>query len=107
MKVDAEGAGISVWDGARAALDRIDWLVCEILGDELKGRLPHRIIAESGWCGYYIRDFDLVRSIDGEFDYRAPFYNWLFCQAGPAALAACLKNTRFRVIDPGNPAVGG
>ena len=107
VKVDVEGAAISVWEGARGALDRIDWLICEILGDELKGQLPRRIIAESGWYGYYVRDFELVRSIDGEFEYRAPFYNWLFCPAGPVDLAGLLKGTRFRVLDPSNTVVGG
>lgn len=99
VKVDVEGAGAAVWSGARGAHDRIDWLIYEILRPELEADLPRRIIADIGWNAYYIRDFELVRSLAGEFEYRAPFYNWLFCAADPAWLAATLRGSRFRLID--------
>jgi FkbM family methyltransferase len=99
VKIDVEGAGAAVWDGARQARQRIDWLIYEIIGPELSADLPKRIMTDTGWNAYYIRDFDLVRSRAGEFEYREPFYNWLFCAAGPAQLAAALKGSRFRLID--------
>lgn len=99
IKVDVEGAGAAVWDGAREARRRIDWLIYEIVGPELAADLPKRIIADTGWNAYYIRDFDLVRSFAGEFEYREPFYNWLVCAADPGELAAALNGSRFRLID--------
>jgi FkbM family methyltransferase len=99
VKVDVEGAGVAVWDGAKAALDRIDWLICEIIGPEARANLPKRIITESGWCAYYIRDFTLVPSRDGSFEYHAPFYNWLFCRLRPWELATQLAETSFVIAD--------
>ena len=98
VKVDVEGAGAAVWDGARAGQRRLKWMLVEIIGPELEAKLPERIIAETGWNAFYIRDFDLVRSKGGEYEYVAPFYNWLFCPAAANDLAALLENTRFRVL---------
>jgi FkbM family methyltransferase len=98
VKVDVEGAGAEVWQGARGCIQDIDFLVYEILEPEVKALLPARVIAEGNYQGYYIRDFDLVASLDGEFDYVAPFYNWLFCRYDPAALQALLHGTNFRVL---------
>ena len=62
VKVDTEGAGAFVWNGALSAADRIDWFIAEIIGPEVAARLPERIIAEAGWNAYYLRDFDLIPS---------------------------------------------
>ena len=97
VKVDVEGAGELVWVGARRAASRIKWLIMEILQPEVEARLPARIIADTGWHAYYIRDFDLVHSPGGAFEYRAPFYNWLFCELTPEALAKDLIGTGFTV----------
>ena len=102
VKVDVEGAGELVWAGARRAASRIKWLIMEILQPEVEARLPARIIAETGWSGYYIRDFELVQSREGEFEYRAPFYNWLFCPRDPASLARELAGTKFSIL-PAQP----
>jgi FkbM family methyltransferase len=99
VKVDVEGAGAAVWTGAKGARDRIAWLVMEIIGPEIEARLPRRIMDDTGWHAYYIRDFQLVPSRDGTFEYRAPFYNWLFCSKGAAEVAHVLKG-RFRVLPP-------
>ena len=82
VKIDVEGAGVAAWAGLRPAQDRIKWLLMEIIGPEAQANLPGRIIIETGWNAYYNRDYELVQSHTGEFEYRAPFYNWLFCPAG-------------------------
>jgi FkbM family methyltransferase len=102
-KIDVEGAGVAVWEGIGGACRRIDWLIMEMLDPEMKAGLPGRIMAETGWHAYYIRDFSLIRSLGGEFEYRAPFYNWLLCAASPATLREVLSGTRFRVVDPAAP----
>jgi FkbM family methyltransferase len=98
VKVDVEGAGLGVWEGIGKAFDRIDWLIMEMLEPEINAGLPRRIMADAGWHAYYIRDFNLVHSIDGEFDYQAPFYNWLLCGTRPELLGELLAKTPFHVI---------
>lgn len=98
VKIDVEGAGVMVWDGARDAVAGIEYLVIEMLKPEITAGLPSNIMRDTGWHGYYIRDFDLVNSVEGEFAYVAPFWNWLFCNLSPAALSNKLNGTKFRVV---------
>ena len=97
VKVDVEGRASDVWEGTRTVAQNIKYLVMEIIEPDAGAELPARIIADTGWHAYYMRDFDLVPSSDGRFDYVEPFWNWLFCRMGPADLAQKLTNTRFRV----------
>jgi FkbM family methyltransferase len=97
VKVDVEGHGSGVWEGARTVAAKIKYLVMEVIEPETRTQLPARIIAEAGWHAYYLRDFDLVHSPDGSYDYVAPFWNWLFCPMTPGDLAQRLAKTRFRV----------
>jgi FkbM family methyltransferase len=98
VKIDVEGAGVSVWSGTRTQRDRIAWLVMEIIGPETDAQLPGQIITETGWNGYYIRDYELVPSRAGEFEYVTPFYNWLFTSADLSALRAALAGTALRIV---------
>jgi len=98
VKIDVEGGAVDVWEGLSQSLGSVDWLICEMLGPEIEAKLPQRIMSTSGWYAYYIRDFDLVQSIDGHYRYRAPFYNWLFCAEPPERLADMLAQTRFKII---------
>ena len=97
VKVDVEGAGKKVWDGAVETSKAIRYLVMEMLAPEIEAGLPARIIRETDLKAYYIRDFELIPSVGGEFEYVAPFWNWLFCRLSPSELAARLSATRFRV----------
>jgi len=85
------------WDGAEAASKSIRYLLIEMLTPEIGAQLPARIIKEPDLKAYYIRDFELVPSLDGTFEYLAPFWNWLFCRLSPRELAVRLTATRFRV----------
>lgn len=97
VKVDVEGAGEKVWDGAVETSKAIRYLVMEMLAPEIEARLPARIIGETDLEAYYINDFELVPSVDGAFEYMAPFWNWLFCRLSPSELAARLSATGFRI----------
>ena len=97
VKVDVEGAGADVWGGAVDCADKISWLIFEMLEPEISAGLPRKIITQGGYFAYYIRDFDLVNSPDGAFEYRHPFYNWLFCRKSPIELTQMLANSAFRV----------
>ena len=97
VKIDVEGAGEKVWNGAVETSNAIRYLVMEMLQPEIEAGLPARIIREGGLKAYYIRDFEVIPSVDGEFEYVAPFWNWLFCRMSPDDLAARLSATGFRV----------
>jgi FkbM family methyltransferase len=97
VKIDVEGAGEKGWNGAVETSNAIRYLVMEMLAPEIEAGLPARIIREGGLEAYYIRDFELIPSVDGEFEYVAPFWNWLFCRMSPNELAARLLATGFRV----------
>jgi hypothetical protein len=97
VKIDVEGAGEKVWDGAVKTSNAMRYLVMEMLAPEIEAKLPARIIRETDLKAYYIRDFELIPSVDGEFEYVAPFWNWLFCRLSPDELAARLSATPFRV----------
>jgi FkbM family methyltransferase len=101
VKVDVEGAGERVWDGAVEVSKVIRYLVMEMLWPEIKAGLPARIIGETDLKAYYISDFELVPSADGAFEYVAPFWNWLFCRLSSSELAARLSATGFRVRNSG------
>jgi FkbM family methyltransferase len=97
VKVDVEGAGEKVWDGAVETSKSIRYLVMEMLAPEIEAGLPARIITETDLKAYYINDFELVPSADGAFEYVAPFWNWLFCRLSPRELAVRLSATSFSV----------
>ena len=101
VKVDVEGAGERVWNGAVETSKAIRYLVMEMLAPEIEAGLPARIIHDTDLKAYYIRDFELIPSVGGEFEYVAPFWNWLFCRLSPSELAARLSATGFRVSKGG------
>jgi FkbM family methyltransferase len=101
VKVDVEGAGEKVWDGAVETAKSIRYLVMEMLASEIEAGLPARIITEADVKAYYINDYELVPSIDGSFEYVPPFWNWLFCRLSPSELAVRLAAIEFRVRDGG------
>jgi FkbM family methyltransferase len=101
VKIDVEGVGEKVWNGAVETSSAIGYLVMEMLAPEIEAGLPARIIREADLKAYYIRDFELVPSVDGEFEYVAPFWNWLFCRMSPDELAARLSGTMLCVCKGG------
>jgi FkbM family methyltransferase len=86
VKVDVEGAEEAFLEGAFHALDRVSYLIVEVLGPAHQGRFVQTLMARSGLFAYYINDYTLEPSIDGSFDYRTPEYNWLFCRHAPSEL---------------------
>jgi FkbM family methyltransferase len=101
LKVDVEGTGAQVWSGLAGCFREVSYLVIEMLTPEIEDELPSRIIRQTGWHAYHIRDFDLIESSDGKFVYVEPFWNWLFCGLDPSALRHRLSGTGLRVISAG------
>jgi hypothetical protein len=54
VKVDVEGAGEKVWDGAVETSKAIRYLVMEMLAPEIEAGLSARIIGETDLKAYYI-----------------------------------------------------
>jgi FkbM family methyltransferase len=98
LKVDVEGTGARAWSGLAGCVREIIYLVIEILKPEIEDELPTRIIRDTGWHAYNIRDFDLIEAKHGQFRYEEPFWNWLFCGLDPSALQHRLSATGFHVI---------
>ena len=100
IKIDVEGAGVAAWNGARPAIERIKWLIMEIIAPEAHARLIDQILATPGWSCYYIRGYELVRvRSSDERPHRDYLFDWLFCPATPDQLGQVLRGTRFRIID--------
>lgn len=89
LKVDIEGAEAEFLEGAARSFDRVAFLIMEVLGPAHQRQFVAQMI-RAGWQAYYLRDFAVVPSVDGAFDYLEPEYNWLFCRERPDALAALL-----------------
>lgn len=102
VKIDVEGAGERAWTGAVANCRSIRYLVMEMLQAEISAMLPARIVRDGGYNAFYIRDYDLVHSAEGEFDYLPPFWNWLFVRMSPGDLRTRLAGTPFRVLEGGS-----
>lgn len=98
VKIDVEGAGCEAWSGASDAAGEIRYLVMEMLAPEIRNELPSRLIGEGYFYAYYLRDFELLESPDGQYEYVAPFWNWLFCRLDPFRLIERLSGTRFHVV---------
>jgi hypothetical protein len=97
-KVDVEGAEESFFDGARAKLEKLNYLIIEILGPAIDRGFPSRIIQEGNFQAYYINDYNIEHSPSGEFAYVSPFFNWLFCREDPTSLRIKLLGTPFRRV---------
>ncbi len=97
-KVDVEGAEQLFLDGAKSSLDKLNFLIIEILGPAVSRKFPARLIREGNFHAYYINDYRLEYSPSGNFTYVEPFYNWLFCRESPASLYDRLIGTRFQII---------
>jgi len=97
VKVDVEGAERQFLDGAIPVLDRVAYLIMEVLGPAVTSGFVADLMREGGFHGYYINDYSLEQSLDGSFTYREPEYNWLFCREAPPELRRTLAGSRFRI----------
>ncbi len=97
VKVDIEGAEFEFLEGAKAEINKIDFLIIEVLGEASKTGFVKKLIDEFDFNAYYINDYKLIRSKNGEYEYVSPEYNWLFCKHNPLELKDLLKNTKMSI----------
>jgi FkbM family methyltransferase len=101
VKVDVENAEFDFIAGAEKALDRIRYLIMEVLGPAVEKGFVQSMITRHGFTAYYINDMRLEHSPDGSFHYRHPELNWLFCRGGPDVLEDRLRGSGIRVVRAG------
>lgn len=101
VKVDIEGAEQDFIDGARECMNKVSYLIIEVLGEASKNGFVKRVIDEFKLNAYYINDFNLMHSADGSYKYIAPEYNWLFCNKNPSQLKETLNSNLISVYCDG------
>jgi FkbM family methyltransferase len=96
-KVDIENAEFAFLEGAQGSSQRLRFLIIEVLGPAASKGFVNAAIAQLGMHAYYINDLRLEHSSAGEYTYRHPYFNWLFCRESPAELRKLLAGSRLTV----------
>lgn len=65
--------------------------------DSIENKYPELMIKEYKFNAFYINNFELIHSKNGEFEYQHPFYNWLFTKDSTEELELKLKNSQFKI----------
>lgn len=98
VKVDVEGAEFEFMEGARKSISNMDFLIIELLQDAIDQKFPEMMIKDYQYHAYYINNYQLEYSKNGEYRYVAPYFNWMFSSYDPEKLRKILRNTPFTVI---------
>lgn len=98
VKVDIENAEFDFLNGAKQSLTHISYLVMEVLSRAVGAGFVKTMIEEFSFHAYYINDFSLEYTIDGNFTYVDSQYNWLFCRLSPTELEGKLIDTPFTIV---------
>jgi FkbM family methyltransferase len=100
-KVDVEGAEDRFWIGCKPEIDRLGYLLIELLAPSIKRGLPSTIMRESNFNAYYINDYRLTPIPPNDTDNHghALSLNWLFCRETVAELQTKLADTPFHFRD--------
>jgi FkbM family methyltransferase len=99
-KVDVEGAEDRFWIGCKPEIDRLSYLLIELLAPAIKRGLPSAIMRESKFNAYYVNNYRLtpIPPDDADNHGRALSLNWLFCRETAAELRGKLARSPFRVL---------
>jgi methyltransferase, FkbM family len=99
-KVDVEGAEDRFWIGCKPEIDRLSYLLIELLAPAIKRGLPSAIMRESNFNAYYVNDYRLtpIPPDDTDNHGHALSLNWLFCRENAAELQGKLAGSPFRVF---------
>ncbi len=97
LKVDVESAEFEFIRGAEKELSRVRYLVIELLQESIDLEFPLMMIEKYTFNAYYINNFELYESKRGEYNYKDPYYNWLFTRDTKEELLTKLKGTKFKI----------
>jgi FkbM family methyltransferase len=90
VKVDVEGTPEAFLDGAAKSVDRIRFLLIELIGGDTTALLRDKSL---GLHAYYVNGRSLERYTGGPFRYTPREWNWLLCRETPEQLRALLPPT--------------
>lgn len=99
LKVDVEGAEFEFLAGAEKQFQKIEHLIIELLQDSINQQFPQLLIERYGYHAYYINHFQLEHSVNGEYQYVSPYYNWLFSKDAPSILKEKINSTAYTIIE--------
>lgn len=98
VKVDVENAEWQFIRGAVNAVDKIEYLVMEVLGPARQSGFINYVINDLGFKAYYINEAKIEYVQKEDMRYTAGEFNWLFCKQTPDVLAQKLAGSIFKVI---------
>lgn len=98
VKVDVENAEWQFIRGAEKALDKIEYLIMEVLGPARQSGFINYVIKDLGMQAYYIDENKIEHVREEDMRYTTGEYNWLFCHQTPDVLAKQLSGSIFKVI---------
>lgn len=99
VKVDVENAEWQFIRGAVNAIDKIEYLVMEVLGPARQSGFINYTINDLKLQAYYINKNRIEHVKQEDMRYNEGEFNWLFCKQAPAALREKLAGSVFEVID--------
>jgi FkbM family methyltransferase len=97
VKVDVENAEWNFIRGATAALDKIEFLVMEVLAPARESGFINYVISGLGLQAYYINKNKIEHVSKDDMRYTTGEYNWLFCRYQPDELQKSLAGSMFEV----------
>jgi FkbM family methyltransferase len=98
VKVDVENAEWQFIKGAAKTMDKIDFLVMEVLGPARQNGFINYMINDLALQSYYINENKIEHVLQEDMRYTKGEYNWVFCRLLPAELKKKLAGTLFTVI---------
>lgn len=99
VKVDVENAEWEFIRGAVNAIDKIEYLVMEVLGPARQSGFINYTINDLKLQAYYINKNKLEHAKQEDMRYTEGEYNWLFCKQSPAELRQKLSGSIFEVVE--------
>lgn len=99
VKVDVENAEWQFIKGAVHALDKVDYLLIEVLGPARQSGFVNYLIKEFQFHAYYINKESIEYVKEEDMRYTAGEYNWLFCRNHPSELKQKLAGSIFTVSE--------
>jgi FkbM family methyltransferase len=98
VKVDVENAEWQFIRGAENAIDKISYLVMEVLGPARQTGFIDYVIGVLNFKAYYVNETKIEYVQREDMRYTAGEFNWLFCRQTPAELSEKLLGSQFKVI---------
>lgn len=98
VKVDVENAEWNFINGAKHNLEKVQFLILEVLGPARQSGFINFMIRELDYHAYYINENKIEHVKEEDMRYTKGEYNWLFCKYQTSILEEYLSGSKFTVI---------